>query len=1014
MNNPKRLIEVDLPIKKISLHARREKSIRFGHISTLHIWWARRPLAACRAAICASLWPDPADPECPVAFRVAAGGAITEFAAKVSESLALYKTCSPDSGARWESLTKESWRPDPFEPLHQLRLRSLLLDFIGDFANWDNSATPEYLETAQTLTRASHEALGGMAGALPLVADPFAGGGSMPLEALRVGADAYASDLNPIPLLLNRVAIEYIPRYGERLAEEVRKWGNWVQVQAAAELDGYYPPASDGSFPIGYLWARTILSEAPDVDDVPVEVPLLRSMWLAKASSSDRALRWVRDEQGKVRTQIVEKTFADGTIRTVRQPILEIISPTRTTKVEAGTSARGAATCPVTGYTTPVTSIRAQLHKRRGGAADARLLAVRQGHRRSSERTYRLPEEADFCAITDAVNRLHEDEAASTERWHLTPDEPLPPEGVLGFRVQKYGMAQWRDLFTPRQLLSLAVIGKHLRSAGHQISESVDPNLALAVQSCLALSFGRLTDFSSSLCTLNATGNRGVFHTFARHAIPMVWDFMETVPLNPVGANWLGGVDTLEATIRVLALLPRGGHVGAASALQLPLPDGSVSAFCTDPPYYDAVPYSDLSDYFYVWLKRVLPSGVGFDNLLTPKDEECIVDFSKKKDKKFYEKSMGEAMAEGRRILTANGIGFVVFAHKTTSGWESILQAMIHAGWTITGSWPIDTERPGRLRAMNSAALASSVHLVCRPRFGNAVGEWRDVLTELPKRIHKWMPHLLEEGVVGADAIFACLGPALEVFSRYGQVEKASGESVSLSEYLEHVWSAVAQEALSLVFAKVDANVTGFEPDARLTAIWLWTLNSGIDASNGEPSQEVEEEAEEEDDVPKAIKFAGYVLEFDTARKIAQGLGAHLEQLRSVVELKGNKARLLPLGERAKFLLAKQGVSRPAARTRKRQPSLFDVIQDEAEEATESPLEISQIGQTTLDRLHQAMLLFGASHSESLRRFIVEEGVGRDTRFWKLAQALSALYPPGTEEKRWVDGVLARKKGLGF
>src|SRR5512136_3127928 len=253
---PKRLIEVDLPIKRISAHARREKSIRHGHISTLHIWWARRPLAACRAVICAALWPDPADPLTPESFRTVARDQTQQF---------------------WNTMDTTARNvEDPIE------LRKALLDFIADFSNWDNSTEERYLTTARALTQAAHEALGGEPGTRPLVVDPFAGGGSIPLEALRIGADAYASDLNPIAILLNKVLLEYIPKYGQRLADEVCRWGNWIKIKAERELSEFYPNGPDGARPIAYLWARTIQCEGPECG---TEVPLIRSLWLAKKSN---------------------------------------------------------------------------------------------------------------------------------------------------------------------------------------------------------------------------------------------------------------------------------------------------------------------------------------------------------------------------------------------------------------------------------------------------------------------------------------------------------------------------------------------------------------------------------------------------------------------------------------------------------------------------------------------------------------------------------------------------------
>ena len=341
----------------------------------------------------------------------------------------------------------------------------------------------------------------------------------------------------------------------------------------------------------------------------------------------------------------------------------------------------------------------------------------------------------------------------------------------------------------------------------------------------------------------------------------------------------------------------------------------------------------------------------------------------------------------------------------------------------MTGSWPIDTEMGSRLRAMNSAALASSVHLVCRPRENpdgslraDNIGDWRDVLAELPQRIHAWMPRLAQEGVVGADAIFACLGPALEIFSRYARVEKASGEQVTLKEYLEYVWAAVAKEALNVIFAGADA--TGFEEDARLTAMWLWTL-----ATKDEGGRQKDEEETEDDDETDSSSIlhpsrAAFILEFDTARKIAQGLGAHLERLTSLIEVKGDKARLLPVAERARHLFGKDEGKAPAPAKRKTsnvQLDMFKSVEEVVAEADDwGEKNAPPPGATVLDRVHEAMILFAAGRSDALKRFLVENGAGSDERFWRLAQAFSALYPSASDEKRWVDGVLARKKGLGF
>lgn len=1015
---PKRLIEVDLPIARISAHARREKSIRHGHISTLHIWWARRPLAACRAVICAALWPDPADDNCPPAFRQAAVAAIKAFAGRVfservnPEELVLKESASPQSLGRWEAIAGGTLTLDAEQPADMPILRMCLLDFIADFANWDNSTVPAYLETSRALTRAAHEALGGEPGTRPLIVDPFAGGGSIPLESLRVGADAFASDLNPVAVLLNKVVLEYVPRYGQRLADEVRKWGDWIKQQAEKELAEFYPKDTDGATPIAYLWARTIQCEGPGCG---AEIPLVKSLWLGKKPHNSWSLRVVPDNKG-------------------RRVDFEIVQGAKPSEVGQGTTRRGSATCPCCGFTTPTTSIRKQLATRNGGTSTARLFCVVTKRTNEQGRFYRLPIEKDLEAVDKAVAVLQRKQAQSKLPFSLIPDEPLPPQGTLGFRVQLYGMKQWGHLFSPRQALVLVTLSEKARQVREELAKLNDAGLAEAVQAALALNVDKMADYGSSLASWSSPASQETVRgTFSRQALAMVWDFAEAYPFVGSSGGWTHNLNFLISPLEAESRCQHStGQIERASATKHPLPDDSVDAFVTDPPYYDAIPYADLSDYFIVWLKRSLDGSALAKNFasLSDKDEECVVDEVKGHDAAFFERTMGKALIEGRRMARPGGVGIVVFAHKSTAGWESQLQAMIDAGWVITGSWPIDTEREGRVRANSSAALASSVHLVCRPRENlggsgrpDEIGDWRDVLTELPQRIHEWIPRLAAEGVVGADAIFACLGPALEVFSRYSRVEKASGEAAALREYLEHVWAAVSTEAISMIFR--DADAAGLEPDARLTAMWLWTLGGGKAGSNCKPAanagESEEDEAtsdDDEDSGPKKGKATtGFTLEFDAARKIAQGLGVHLEKSDSIVEVRGDKARLLPVGERTRYLFGKDASagSKGSSKKKAKQKSFLDELDDVvAAESGWGELKGPPPGSTSLDRLHQAMILFAAGRGELMKRFLVEDGVGKDARFWKLAQSLSALYPAGTDEKRWVDGVLARKKGLGL
>lgn len=1002
---PKRLIEVDLPIKRISAHSRREKSIRHGHISTLHIWWARRPLAACRAVVCAALWPDPADSLCPQDFRDKASKLISEFANAAVTNKTLGESCDPETWIKWQALAKTGGL-DSRNEAHWNVLRFALLDFIADFANWDNSTVEEYLDISRALTQVAHESLGGAPGTRPLVVDPFAGGGSIPLEALRVGGDAFASDLNPVPVLLNKVVLEYVPKYGHRLADEVRKWGDWIKNEAEKEMSEFYPMDADGGTPIAYLWARTIRCEGPSCG---AEVPLVRSFLLGKREGSATGLRLQISHHTKTIAYKIEKAsspepFANGTLR------------------------RGSATCPICGYTVPGARVRKQASEKQGGADDARLLAVYCDSKEG--RSYREPSQLDLDAFAKARAFVDERRKLTLEDGTpMVPDEELPYLRSI-FNINLIGVSRWDQMFSSRQLASLLTLAKLVRECYSKIKEQ-DSEFATAVTTALAFAVDRQADYSSSICTW-VQGGEFVGHTFAQgQSLPIKWDFAEVVPFASGSGSWDGAVGWVTRVLDEVASahsLP--GNVQKASSTEQPLPDDSAQLVFTDPPYYDAVPYADLSDFFYVWLKRTV--GNLYPSLFTERTTQKvgeIVQLAERnpkyayKTRAYFEQLMVQALADSRRVAAPNGLAVIVFAHKETSAWETMLQAVISAGWIAVASWPIDTERAGRLRAMGSAALASSVHLVCRPREylngsmrTDEIGDWRDVLQALPHRIHDWMPRLAEEGVVGADAIFACLGPALEIFSRYSRVEKANGEPVALREYLEHVWAAVAKEALAMVFKGADA--TGFEADARLTAMWLWTLKSPDTNGQTEDGDEAADSDDEPEFEGKKSKTAGFTLEYDAARKIAQGLGANLEGLSHLVQISGDQARLLAVSERALHLFGKDEQEATPTVRRKKKTTQLDMFvalteSDDAEAAWREKT-VKRVGDTALDRVHQGMILFAAGRGEALKRFVVEDGVGRDGKFWRLAQALSALYPAGSDEKRWVDGVLARKKQFGF
>ena len=995
----KRLAEVDFPIAEVSRHAAREKSIRKGHPSTLHLWWARRPLASSRAVLMALLMPDPCDPHCPDEFKAQARELLLGMRGRPSGWNSVIQT---DEG-----------------------LRQILLRFIADFANWDNAAGEEYLNVSRGLVKAAHPE------ETPLVVDPFAGGGSIPLEALRLGCEAFASDLNPVACLILKVLLEDIPRHGTNLAEELRRDGAEIKTQAEMELAELYPMDPDGSTPIAYLWARTVRCEAPNCG---AEIPLMRSTWLCRKPRRKWALRptVVREQGSPPRLDF------------------EIVQPMAEREVGNGTVSRARATCLCCRAVLPPERVRSQLAAQRGGAdtvfnedgnrvGGSRMLAVvtlrpgRRGKRHRQGRQYRLPTEADYQAVLRGQQRvgeaLEEWERNGKEQPRPVPDEPTPVGGGSGagraFSVQKYGMLQWGDLFTGRQKAALL----ELRS----LTASRQTN-----KEALALALTRASNAGSSLCRWHTSreNHEGVF---SRQALPIVWDFSEGNPFSDATGSYGGAVDWIADVVNAWPV-SNIGQVHQADAANHPLPDQSASTWFTDPPYYDAVPYADLSDYFVVWLKRTLPGNPLWrnplepDNPLSPKVPEAVQDETKSangkpKDRKWFEETMERAFREGRRVLRHDGVGSVVFAHKTTEGWEALLTGMIRGGWIITGSWPIATEMGARLRARDSAALATSIHLICRPREENApVGEWSSVLRELPNRVGDWMQRLQKEGIRGADLVFACIGPALEIYSRYSAVETPEGRGVALPEYLERVWEVVAREALEQILGTAEAQARNgaagaLEEDARLTALFLWTLQS----TDAEPSVDVQdvgdeigaEEIDAEEEDPRQ-RTTGLSMPFDLARRFAQPLGIHLEEWESrITQTQKGVVRLRSVGERAKELFGEAGAdsmadeieaSSAASAQLRLFPEEAPTVRGRARRGRQGTSGTEAIAgttrePTTLDRLHAGMLLQASGRTEALRTLIrAEQDRGPD--FLRLSNALSALYPRGSEEKRLLDGML--------
>ena len=558
------------------------------------------------------------------------------------------------------------------------------------------------------------------------------------------------------------------------------------------------------------------------------------------------------------------------------------------------------------------------------------------------------------------------------------------------------------------------------------------------MQRVLALAVGRAADQLSSLVRWLDT-IEAIASTFGRQALGMVWDYCETITTGDHSANFGAAIEWIA---KVIDAWPssKAGQIENASATSHPLPDQSVRVWFTDPPYYDSVPYAHLSDYFYVWLRRSLPRSKLFEAALTPKEQEIVVDrphslSHSKKDVASYQKGMVCAFTEARRLLDETGIGCVVFAHKSTEGWESLLSGMVSGGWTITGSWPVATERTVRVNALDTASLATSVHLVCRPRPEDApVGDWADVLRELPRRVGDWMERLQGEKIRGADLVFACIGPALEIYSRYSKVVDPQEREIPLGGdpqakephlrgYLAYVWEIVGRIALEQVLGTAEAKAQNgaagaLEEDARLTALFLWTIQATpVDNGNGNgntleedphpdplPEGEGNSDDDEEDTSPKR-KPKGLSLIYDVVRRFAQPLGIHLEEWDGrIIETEKGVVHLIPVLDRAEQLFGEAGTSLTADRIEaqaKRNPqAAFDFMvpesavpeikgrgkrrpltpsppaplpKGEGRRASSPPAPLPEVegslshrGATTLDRVHAAMLLQSSGRTNAL------------------------------------------------
>jgi putative DNA methylase len=715
----RKLIEVAIPLEDINKQAAREKSIRHGHPSTLHLWWARRPLAACRAVLFSQLVDDP--------------------------------SAHPEDFPTEEAEAEE---------------RERLFGIMRRLVEWGNSQDEGLLAEARA------EIWKSCAEHPPPILDPFAGGGSIPLETLRLGLEAHASDLNPVAVLINKALIEIPPKWAGRppvhpqaetrmywpgtegLAEDVRRYGQWIRDEAEKRIGHLYPKAKldDGTLAtvIAWIWARTVTCPNPACGGT---MPLVRSFWLGSKNGKERYVH----------------ALPEG--KHVR---FEIRGPSGTPR--GRTVSKNGAECLLCGASVPLAHVRAEGKLGRMGT---QLMAiVAEGNR---ERRY-LPPDDEHENIADVpVPQGAPDE--------LLVDDPR------NIWVVKYGMTRHADLYTNRQLTTLIAVTDLVGESRRRVLvDGAEPGYADAVATYLALVASRILDRNSSACCWDAHPSKEqVRGVFARQAIAMTWDFAEGNPFSASSGNL---AESIEWVWKALIRLPIGcGTVTQADAVNINLEKRLVVA--TDPPYYDNVSYANLSDFFYVWLRRSL--GTVYPDLmatmLTPKEGEIIADPIRhggvEKAKQFFEERFEEVFTKIRESTPEGYPISFFYAYKQTeidnagghasTGWEKLLAGMLRSGWCVTGTWPMRTEMGNRTRSLHSNALASSVVLACRPRpYDAEIIDRRGFLAALRAELPGRLRQLQQGNIAPVDLAQAAIGPGMAVFSRHRQVSEADGEPMSV------------------------------------------------------------------------------------------------------------------------------------------------------------------------------------------------------------------------------------------
>jgi putative DNA methylase len=919
INMPKRFIEDVLPLTELNKTAQTGGGV--GSFNAMHPYFARRPLTASRAMTLAAL------------------------------------VNAPESDGE----------------------RQYLAQLLTDISQKEWLDDPAMLEKAQNLIRESH---GGRA---PRCLDPFAGGGSMPLEAMRLGCEATALDLNPVAYLALIGSLVYPQKYGKqwgeparslreeqpdyeanthspqmvmpaikaslkrqkksecRLVEDVRYWADWVLTQAQAQIGDCFPSDPDGAVPAAYLWAKTIT--CPYCHG---EIPLVKRFWLQQG-------------EGEGETDVAYRLDVN---RDTRNYTVEILHGALARQSQPGQGTMRGATieCIYCGMPSERDEIVAQS---RAGKLSQHLMVVVLKREGKSGRDFRQPTEKDQAAYNLATERLREIVEDGFEVWGLErmlspiPDEPLPPEGVYGIGPNLYGVNQWGMMFNSRQNLVLITLGKLIRTVRDLLGQK-DTEYAKAVSLYLGFILAKQAVYNSKAAWWQPGGLK-VAPVMARHDIPMTWDYVEASLFSGLAASWDSFINALLPTLE--NVIQSGGlpaKVVLGSAKSLPLDwTGTFDAVICDPPYYHSVPYASLSDYFYPWHKRVVGEDYpeAFVTEVTPKEEELVQEAvyhggTQITAKQFYEDGMAKAFCEMQRVLRPDGIAVIMFAHKSSSAWETLVGALIRAGFQVTASWPLNTEGR-RLQSYRAVALASSVYLVCRKRQGDApgqkVGYLEDIQADLRRTIRRYLERFWEAGIGGADFFMSAIGPGLSVFSRFEKIERYDGSRVTVTDFLNLVRHEVASFAIERIVGEEGFGERVDQP-TQFYLLWRWGYNDW--------------------DVPD-----GESVLLSTA--VGIDLKILMDRFGLVERVKG-KLRLLS----------------PEARA-----SRLERVTERVAAGGAVPL---------IDVLHKACLLWQVDNQEELSALVAERG----GEMWPVAQAMVELLPRDSYERKALMSMLGIRGDL--